>query len=310
MDIKDDIVGYKEQYDVDFDDNLYVALMLAGITKRHLLLSSSNLRATETELMVIIRRLWKLQLKVIWVDEGPKKGVDDLLYFFTSAALDQNINAIYVIVGLDKLSNQLQSVVLEVMRTRKVTYKNKVYYGSELFMVIGVLDDYNSKDKQLFSYLQDEFWFKQPHDPTQGKINETNKQNPDIDTYMVRKFKAIGDSVNSVVIVPEIKRYIYDIVIFIRTHRCVDTGLPGRILGELELLSKALCVLFNKGFVIPSIIKLASRKLLPLKIKMIKPDHEPSLQWGSDPELVNALMKRMTPNLVVEDVLNRVSPPV
>lgn len=310
MAVQDEINSYKEQLGVDFDNNLYVALMLGAITKRHILVSSSDPSATEVELKTIIGHAWRLQVKVLRVGEGFETTGDDILNFFIDGAQNQSLNAIYVISGMDKLSNTMQSLILEIIRTKKIRYNEKTYFGSELFTVVGVLDDYNAKDKQLFRYLQDAFWFKQPHDPQANSISHLDLKNVESSAEMIRKFKTIGDSINSVVIVPEMKRYIYDIVIFIRTHRCVNTGLPGRCISELELLSKALCVLFNRGFVIPSIIKLASRKLLPLKIKMIKPEHEPSLQWGSDPELVNELMKRMTPQLIVEDVLTKVSPPV
>lgn len=311
MAIKDDIVRYKRHYGVQFDDNLYVAILLGVITKRHILVSSSDVKASEIELRIIIRKLWKVSLKVLHVEEKNGLELQDILDFFVNAASHQSMNSIYLIVGLDKLSNQLQTLILEVIRSRKITLEGNIYHAGELFTVVGLLDDYNSKDKQLFRYLQDSFWFKQPHDAQiTHDAYHLEAEDDTIDLEKIRSFKALGDTINNVIIVPEMKRYIYDIIIFVRTHRCVNTGLPGSAIPEMQLLSKALCVLFNKGFVIPSIVKLAARKLLPLKIRMIRPEHEPSLQWGSDPELVNELMKRMTPQLVVEDILRKVSPPV
>jgi len=310
MSINEEIFRLKSENGVEFDSNLYVAVMLGAITKRHILVSSSDPKITQSELQLIIRRLWKLEMKVLRVGEGLKLGMKDIIHFFASAANDQTINAIYIIIGIDKLSTPLQSVVLEIIKTKKVEFGDVTYRVGELFTVVGVVNDFNQKEKQLFKYLQEVFWFKQPHDPSEQLTRIDDKCNPKISNDMIRRFKSLGEEINAVVIVPEMKRYIYDIVIFVRTHRCVSTGLRGNCIRELEVLSKALCVLFNKGFVIPSIIKLASRKLLPLEIKMIKPEHEPSLQWGSDPELVKELMKRMSPHLVVEDVLKKVSPPV
>lgn len=311
MAIKDDIVRYKRKYGVQFDDNLYVAVLLGVISKRHILVSSSDVRTSEIELRIIIRQLWRIGLRVLNVEERKGITVNEVLEFLVSGSSHQSINAIYVIIGLDKLSDQLQTVILEVIRSRKIVLGDVTHYAGELFTVVGVLDDYDNKDKQLFKYLQSSFWFKQPHDAQNIHGDYTFHDNEeDVDVAQIRNFKALGDTIHNVTIVPEMKRYIYDIIIFVRTHRCVNTGLPGSAIPEMQLLSKALCVLFNKGFVIPSIIKLAARKLLPLKIRMIKPEHEPSLQWGSDPELVNELMKRMTPQLVVEDILKKVSPPV
>ncbi|CCH45564.1 Magnesium-chelatase subunit [Wickerhamomyces ciferrii] len=311
MTVKDEILEHKEQLGVQFDDNLYVALMLGAIAKRHILISSSDPRESEVELKTIVGDVWRIRHHTLQIhgDDIHNWDHNKLLEFFVQDSQNFNMDAIYIILGLDKLPKQLQTLILEIMRTREIVFNGEKYHGGELFMVVGVLDDFHGKDKQLFSYLQDEFWFKQPHDP-EPKESQISPKQIETNTGMIRNFKQVGETVQGVVVVPEMKRYIYDIIIFIRTHRCVATGLPGRWITEIELLSKALCVLFNRGFVIPSIIKLAARKLLPSKIRMIKPEHESSLQWGSDPELVNELMNRITPQLIVEDVLKKVSPPL
>lgn len=282
--ITDELRGLK------VDENLYTALTLAIIGQQHL--KSNN--AASHAIGHILNDVWGLQATILEVDRTTtRSGIID---FFERGAIGGQLGLVYVIRGLDQLPKQLQAVILEVMRSKRAG----TFHASELFTVVGLAD------RPLTPVLVQEFWFEQSFEGEQDRFPLCDSLN----ASQVNKFLTMKPKPSQVVIVPEIRRYIYDIVIHVRCHRCVSSGFPTRAIKDLEQLSQCLCLLFDRGFVIPTIVKLACRKLIPFKIVMINPALEPTLQYGSDAELVNELMKRMSGKSVLEDVLRKVAPPM
>jgi hypothetical protein len=110
--------------------------------------------------------------------------------------------------------------------------------------------------------------------------------------------------------VADIRRYMHDIVVFLRTHRLVRKGVSPKAAKDFEFLVRALCVLHDHDFVTPSIVAVAARKIFPLKIEMCEPQDEPTLQYGSDIKLVSKWIQKWDQELIVENVLDNASPPV
>ncbi|KAI9830495.1 MAG: hypothetical protein M1826_004732 [Phylliscum demangeonii] len=111
----------------------------------------------------------------------------------------------------------------------------------------------------------------------------------------------------------EVLRYLHDIAVFLRMHRAVDGGGGGvsaRATKHLALLAKGLAALHGVSFVTPSLVALAAKKVFPHRIRITKPRDERSMQWGSRLPAVEALLRGVTPVLVVEQVLRAVEVPV
>ncbi|CAN6665162.1 hypothetical protein TRVA0_036S01288 [Trichomonascus vanleenenianus] len=113
-----------------------------------------------------------------------------------------------------------------------------------------------------------------------------------------------------VTIVADVRRYMQDIVIFLRTHRLVRRGVSTKACRDFDLLVRCLCVLHNYEFATPTLVSIAARKIFPLKIEMCDPYDEPTLQYGGDVQLIAKWMKQWDQELIIESVLEQVDPPL
>lgn len=60
----------------------------------------------------------------------------------------------------------------------------------------------------------------------------------------------------------------------------------------------------------PSMVALAARKIYPHRIVITAPEDERSMQWGSSVEAVKAVLEGVTPEDVIEEVLESVEAPL
>lgn len=120
---------------------------------------------------------------------------------------------------------------------------------------------------------------------------------------------AIRQNISSITIVPELIRYIKDILLFVRTHRLVRVGIGPQAASDLELLIRTLCVLQGKSFATPLIIKEAARLALPIHVHLCDPGDEPSLQYGGDINLIKVWIKEWDGDVLVDSVLDEVPVP-
>jgi len=115
---------------------------------------------------------------------------------------------------------------------------------------------------------------------------------------------------DAAVITPEVRRYLQDIVTFLRLERGVDSGLTPRATSEFVALAKYLAPLHGIGFVTPSLVMLAARKVYPHRIVIAEPGRERSMQYGSDLATIAELLDGLTPPEVIEAALNTVQCPI
>lgn len=69
--------------------------------------------------------------------------------------------------------------------------------------------------------------------------------------------------------------------------------------------TRCLAPLHGLGYVTPSLIALAARKIYRHRIDVVRPENERSMQWGSELEVVEALLKDISPDDIIEDVVNK-----
>ena len=108
----------------------------------------------------------------------------------------------------------------------------------------------------------------------------------------------------------EVRSYIHNIAIFLRTHRAVAGGISALSTQHFLSLSHALAPLHGLSYVSPSLVALAARKVYPHRIVLARPENERSMMWGSDVRAVRALLEGLTVEDVIEDVLGNVEMPL
>lgn len=125
----------------------------------------------------------------------------------------------------------------------------------------------------------------------------------------------------------EVKRYLQNIVSFLRVHRAVGGGINAMATRHFDKLAKyvsscyvtalnskhpirCLTALHGLPYATPSIIGLATRKIYLHRIRIVEPENERSMQWGSDLVAVAAFLEGVGPEDVIEDVLGSWGPEV
>lgn len=302
-----------------FDSLLLSAQQLCILGRRNLLIASPDTVYTERELVKINTNVFQLldsEFKHVICDSKTSILFWDSLLgrscgkFVSGAGPTRTV---LVIRGLEKTSTKCQVALLEILRAIEKCLKR-----SDLFMVIAVIENIEGSELCLYKYLQEKFWFRQPHLIDYNRENTvfsdmestSSSLSMLLEPTLLESLLSQKDAVGSVKMVPEIRRYALDIVIFLRNHRIVTNGIPTRFIDEFELLVKCLAVVNNYPFVTPLMVQLAARKFFPLKINICDYHAEPTLNWGSDVRLVKSMMDRWNADLVVEDVLANVRAPV
>ncbi|ANB13943.1 Uncharacterized protein YKL098W [Sugiyamaella lignohabitans] len=117
---------------------------------------------------------------------------------------------------------------------------------------------------------------------------------------------SMADKIPLITIAANIQRYMQDIVVALRTHRLVRSGVSPQAVKDFHYLVRALSVLHDYEFVTPSIVSISARKLFPLRIQLCEPTDEPSLSYGGDIDLVTQWMNKWDEDLVIEEILANV----
>lgn len=124
-----------------------------------------------------------------------------------------------------------------------------------------------------------------------------------------RTIAKLHQAMLDVEIVPELLRYMQDIIIFVRTHRFTLVGLRPQASADFELIVRTLCALRGASIATPMVIKDAARLTLPVHVKMVSAEDEPSLQYGGDHNLVKNWIKEWDSEVLVDYVLDQVPVP-
>lgn len=107
----------------------------------------------------------------------------------------------------------------------------------------------------------------------------------------------------------DVVRYQMNIISFLRTQRGVGSGITPTATKHFEQLMRSLAPLHGLDYVTPSLVALAAKKVYLHRIKMVAPEKERSMQWGSELAAVEAILEDLGPEDVIEDVLGLVAAP-
>jgi MoxR-like ATPase len=120
---------------------------------------------------------------------------------------------------------------------------------------------------------------------------------------------------------PDLRAYIHDIVIFLRTHRTLALspderdGLPGPGVSalatrHLHVLSRALSALHGLQYVTPSLVDLAVRKIYPHRLRICAAERDRALMYGGDVRSTREWLEGVGVEDVIEEVLTAVEAPL
>lgn len=204
---------------------------------------------------------------------------------------------------------------------RHVRFSNISLALPERFIVVVVSDVKREERHGLLYYLKDYMLFRHHFEieadlETSFVISQVKSLEAKLPTKNVQNLvthqevEALSSQTSQVVIIPEIKVYMQDIVVFLRTHRLVRKGVSPKAVKDFERLLRAFCVLYGKLYATPSLVALAARKIFPLKIELCDPEDEPTVHYGSDINLLSKWVSRWDAEMVIDDVLNNVTAPL
>lgn len=223
----------------------------------------------------------------------------------------------------------VQVQAIEIINNKRLISHTTVHITPKTFLFIPVVP-VSTRRTHLIPHLNDRIFVSHYHLPEHGFPNleepdhsnvsenssgpskqrlswESTKQSNTISKDVIDKIRAVGEATG---ITPEVRRYMQDIVTFLRLDRAVDGGISPRASIQFVALAKYLAPLHGINFVTPSLVALAARKVYPHRIAMAEPKRERSMQYGSDFAAVSELLNGITPQDVIEEVLNTVPGPI
>ncbi|KGR07430.1 hypothetical protein MG3_04707 [Candida albicans P78048] len=140
----------------------------------------------------------------------------------------------------------------------------------QLFTIIMAFD-YKAFSKKLYIYLKEKFWFAVNY----NNVEEEDEQESDglpQDSQYQETILGLRNSLADVFISPDIKGYIYSLIVFTRCHRLASlspksTRLPTMAIDYMHDFCKCLALWKNQSklnqelFITPAYVKLAFRKI-------------------------------------------------
>ncbi|KAK6834901.1 hypothetical protein PG987_009595 [Apiospora arundinis] len=109
----------------------------------------------------------------------------------------------------------------------------------------------------------------------------------------------------------EVLRYQMNIISHLRMHRAVGSGHGSGVTPfatkHFGQLMQSLAALHGLDYVTPALVVLAAKKIYLHRVRIVAPDRERSIQWGSDAAAIEQLLEGVGPEDVVEDVIGMVA---
>ncbi|ODV94098.1 hypothetical protein PACTADRAFT_4053 [Pachysolen tannophilus NRRL Y-2460] len=281
---------------IELDFDLYISIITVLIAKKNLLLSSTRTATTLLELEIILGRVLAIGYTVVDIKDIENDDFSDG-------------EGIWIIKNLDNVATFYQKKLYDYLQCHQD--KN----------VIILIENDSGIEVELVNELNDKILFRQfqSYENSNDNIDEVlqltlaNPFQPETGLHNSKQiFQNLHDSIKTITIVPEIKRYYNDIIIFLRNHRMVKINSLKNILkAEFEIMLRTLCVINRLGYCIPILVKNCAKKFFPLHLILIsRYEEETSLVYGSDPKIVKAIFDKWDNDLVVEDALGRIQPPL
>lgn len=263
----------------------------------------------------------RARLNDLEIRAAPRSSRDD------SALDNRMIKNVIIAKGFNLADEYVQVQAVEIINNKRFISRTTVHTAPKVFLFIPIMAT-SSRDIQLIPHLNDRVFISHEHQPEDGFANleeldrsseassgpsqqhvtwESPQKSRHISKEAIDKIRAMGEAT---AMTPEVRRYLQDIITFLRIERSVDGAITPRATTQFVALAKFLAPLHGTNFVTPTLVALAARKIYPHRITIAAAARERSMQYGSDLAAVEELMEGLTPQEVIEAVLNTVQCPV
>ncbi|KAJ5918962.1 hypothetical protein N7466_009905 [Penicillium verhagenii] len=242
---------------------------------------------------------------------------------------EPNVVNIIIAKNFNLTSEDFQVQSLQLMRTRQLVTEIGILNAPTDFLFVPlVARDSAELHPPLKTHLRDQLFISHYHEPEDGFIYlEENdwlsdgqlsassvihtpkypqKMSAKVSNMVIQKLR---EASKSTTMNAEVVRYIQDIVVFLRLSRAVAGGISARANNQFAQLAQFLTPLHGIDYLTPSIVELAARKVFRHRIIVASPGDDRSLQYGSDLVTVSRVLAEVTPDSVLDGVLE-LEPPI
>lgn len=238
---------------------------------------------------------------------------------------NQRIASVVIARNLSLAPRLVQIQALELIRTKHLFTHSGRYTTPSSFLLIAVLP---TNAPRLTEHMNSHVFISHFHDPSSGYPNLEDLDLSDSASIssVVRKPGVLTPSATPLVALQEIAhlqalskpititceltRYLMNVISYLRIHRFVAGGITPLATKHCMQLCKALAPLHGLDFVTPSLVGLAVKKIYAHRIRIVKPEGERSVQWGSRIDDVAEVLDGVTAEGIIEDVLGSVEVPL
>lgn len=221
---------------------------------------------------------------------------------------ERRIADVVITTNLDLTTESVQIQALELIRTRRMFTRTAMHTASKDFMVLAIS---SRPQARLNHHLNDLFCMSHIHAEDDGLAYGAGQLSKStMPSFSGEDIQEIRTSAENACHTPEIAAYMHHICVFMKNSRYIQSGATATATRQLRVLAKALAPLHGLQYVPPSLVALAVRKIYPHRIVLVTAETEKSLQWGSDPLAVMAMLECFTVEDAIEDVLAAVETPL
>ncbi|KIW59850.1 hypothetical protein PV05_00116 [Exophiala xenobiotica] len=233
--------------------------------------------------------------------------------------------------NFDRAHEDVQIQALELIRRRRIFSRTTVHTAPKVFLLLPVVS--TSSHVRLNKHLNDRIFMSHQHRPEDGfpnleELDEANNVDDNNSTYSystspsIRRQKAVASrritpkliielraQGQAATITPEIRRYLQDVVAFLRMERGIDGGVTPYATTLFLALAKYLAPFHGLDYVTPSLVGLAARKIYPHRLVIATPGRERSTLYGTDLATARELLEDLDPEKAIQNVLDTVECP-
>jgi hypothetical protein len=218
--------------------------------------------------------------------------------------------------------HDVQIQVMELVRRRRIFSKTTVHAAPKTFLFIPLVST-ASAHVRLNHHLNDRIFISHTHGTADGFPNVEDLEMVDengqqsllrsssdrlhISRDALDQLHKIGQETT---ITSEVRRYLQNLVVFLRVERGVEGGISPYSNVCFVDLAKYLAPLHGIDFVTPSLIELAAKKVFPHRLIIARPDQERSTQFGSNVEVIKQYVESLSPELIIDKVVAKVPVPM
>ncbi|KAF2762705.1 hypothetical protein EJ05DRAFT_491055 [Pseudovirgaria hyperparasitica] len=234
----------------------------------------------------------------------------------------RQIANLVILKNLDQAPHQVQVQTLELIRGRRIFTRTTVHVAPKPFLLIALLpeDHIGSMNRHLI----DHFFISHRHGPADElpNLEELGERSPTLSSMSTKKIEpkqsvfsredleTLSQLESSVRMSSDVRCYVHNIVVFLRMHRAVSSGITAAATRHVNVLSRALAPLHGLNYVTPSLVSLAARKIYTHRIVLTTPEGDRSIQWGSSIDAVRELLDGVTARDVIDEILETVEVPL